>query len=78
MRNAKPQFFHVSGKNFTGNEKLPGNIHLKPEQSLEDGGFNIVNNVMSPHDLYEILLGFFFKFSKYCQSENHAFISLAF
>ena len=33
MRNAKPQCFHVSGKNFMGNEKFQGNIYLKPEES---------------------------------------------
>ena len=65
MRNAKPQCFHVSGKNFTGNEKFPGNIYLKPEESPEDRGFCIVNNVMSPYDLYEILSGFSFLVSKY-------------
>ena len=65
MRDAKPQCFHVSGKNFKGNEKFPGNIYLKPEESPEDGGFCIVNNVMSPDDLYENLFGFSFLVSKF-------------
>ena len=33
MRSAKPQRFNVSGKKLTGNEKFPGNIYLKPEES---------------------------------------------
>ena len=70
MRNAKPQCFHVSGKNFTGNEKFPGNIYLKPEESPEDRGFCIVNNVMSPYDLYEILSGFSFLVSKFSNLSN--------
>ena len=65
MRNAKPQCFHVSGKKFTRNEKFPGNIYLKPEESPEDRGFCIVDNVMSPYDLYEILSGFSFLASKF-------------
>ena len=65
MRNAKPQCFHVSGKNFAGNEKFPGNIYLKPEISPVDRGFCIVNNVMSPYDLYEIFSGFSFLVSKF-------------
>ena len=60
MRNAKPQCFHVSGKNFTGNAKFQGNIYLKPEESPEDMWFCIVNNMMSPYDLYDILSGFSF------------------
>ena len=58
MRDAKPQCFHVSGKNATGNEKFQGNIYLKPEESPEDRWFFIVNSVMSPYELYEILSGF--------------------
>ena len=50
---------------FTGNEKFPGNIYLKPEESPEDRGFCIVNNVMSPYDLYEIPSGFSFLVSKF-------------
>ena len=65
MRNAKPQCFHVSGKNFTGNEKFQGNIYLKPEESPEDRWFCVVNNMMSPYDLYEILSGFSFLVSKF-------------
>ena len=65
MRNAKPQSFHVSGKNFTGNEKFQGNIYLKPEESPEDRWFFIVNSVMSPYELYEILSGFPFLVSKF-------------
>ena len=55
MHNAKPQCFHVSGKNFKGNEKFQGNNYLTPEESPEDGWFCIVNKMMSPHNLYEIL-----------------------
>ena len=65
MCNAKPQCFHVSGKNFTGNEKFSGNIYLEPEESPEDRGFCIVNNVMSPYDLYKILSGFLILVSKF-------------
>ena len=65
MRNAKPQYFHVSGKNFTGNEMFPGNIYLRLEKSPEDRWFCIVNNVMSPYDLYDILSGFSFLVSKF-------------
>ena len=35
-------------------------MYLKPEESPEDRGSCIVNNVMSPYDLYEILSGFSF------------------
>ena len=45
----------MSGKNFTENEKFQGNNYLTPEESPEDGWFCIVNNVMSPYDLYDIL-----------------------
>ena len=55
----------MSRKSFTGNEKFPGNIYLKPEESPEDGEFYIVNNVMSPYDLYEILSGFSFLVSNF-------------
>ena len=68
MRNAKPQCFHVSGKNFTGNEKFQGNIYLKPEESPEDMWFLFVNGVMSPYELYEILSGFSFLVSKFSNS----------
>ena len=71
MRDAKPQCFHVSGKNFTGNEKFPGNIYLKPEESPEDRGFCIVNNVMAPYDLYEILPGFSFLVSNFSNLSNN-------
>ena len=60
MRNAKPHPFHVSGKDFTGNEKFQGNIYFKPEESPEGRWFWVVNNMMSPYDLYEILSGFSF------------------
>ena len=36
MRNAKPQNFHASGKNFTGNENFQGTKSLKPDKSPED------------------------------------------
>ena len=72
MHNAKPQYFRVSGKNFTGNEKFPGNIYLKPE----DRGFWIVNNVMSPYDLYEILSGFSFLVSNFSNLSNMIFFVL--
>ena len=65
MRNAKPQCFHVSGKNFTGNERLQVNIYLKPEESPEYRWFCAVNNMMLPYDLYEILSGFLFLVSKF-------------
>ena len=65
MRNAKPQCFRVSGKNFTGNEKIPENIYLKHEESPEDRGFCIGNNVMSPYDSDEILSGFSFLVSNF-------------
>ena len=65
MRNAKPQRFYVTGKIFTRKEKFQGNIYLKPEESPEDRWFCIVNNVMSPYDLYEILSGFSFLVSKF-------------
>ena len=59
MRNAKPLYIHVSGKNFLGNEQFQGNIYLKPEESPEERWFCFVNNMMSPYyDLYEILSGF--------------------
>ena len=58
MRNAKPQCFHVSGKNFTGNEKFQGNTYLEPEELPEDRRFFIANSVMSPYKLYEILFRF--------------------
>ena len=70
MRNAEPQCFHVSGKNFTGNEKFQGNIYLKPEESPEDRWFFIVNSVMSPYELYEILSGFSFLISKFSNLSN--------
>ena len=70
MRNAKPQCFHVSGKNFMGNEKFQGNIYLKPEESPEDRWFCVVNNMMSPYDLYEILSGFSFLVSKFSNLSN--------
>ena len=65
MCNAKPQCFHVSGKNFTGDEEFPGNIYLKPEESPEFRGFCIGNNAMSPYDLYKILSGFSFFIRKF-------------
>ena len=65
MRDAKPQCFHVSGKNFSGNEKFQGNIYSKPEKSPEDKWFFIANSVMSPYELYEILSGFSFLVSKF-------------
>ena len=65
MRNAKLQLFHVSGKNFKGNENFQGNVYLKPEKSPEDSRFFIVNNVMSPYDLYDILSVFSFFVSKF-------------
>ena len=70
MCNAKPQCFHVAGKNFTGSEKFPGNIYLKPEKSPEDRWFCIVNYVMSPYDLYDILSGFSFLVSKFSNLSN--------
>ena len=76
MRNAKPQCFHVSGKNFTGNEKFQGNIYLKPEESPEDRWFCVVNNMMSPYDLYEILSGFWFLVSKFSNLSKKAFFHL--
>ena len=36
MRSAKPQYFHASGKNFTGNDKFQGTIYQKPDKSPED------------------------------------------
>ena len=71
MRIAKPQCFRVSGKNFTGNENFPGNIYLKPEESPEDMWFFIVNSVMSPYELYEILSGFSFFISKFSNLSNN-------
>ena len=76
MRNAKPQCFHVSGKNFTGNEKFQGNIYLKPEESPEDRWFFIVNSVMSPYELYEILSGFSFLVSKFSNLSNDFILML--
>ena len=70
MRNAKPQCFHVAGKNFTGSEKFPGNIYLKPEKSPEDRWFCIVNYVMSPYDFYDILSGVSFRVSKFSNLSN--------
>ena len=68
MRNAKPQCFHVSGKSFTGNEKFQGNICLIPEETqVEDRWYCIMNNVVSPYDVYKNLSGFSLlvcKFSK--------------
>ena len=59
MCDAKPRCFHVSGKNFTGNEKFQGNIDLEPEELPEDRWFFIANSVMSPYKLYyEILFRF--------------------
>ena len=55
MRDAKPHCFHVSEKNFTENEKFQGNIYLKLEGSPGDRWVFIVNSVVSPYDLYEIL-----------------------
>ena len=75
MRNAKPQCFHVSGKNFTGNEKFQGNIYLKPEESPEDRWFFIVNSVMSPYELYEILSGFSFLVSKFSNLSNVFYVN---
>ena len=65
MRNAKPQCFHVSGQNLTGNQKLQENIYLKPEESPEDKWFCLVDYVMYSFDLYEILSGFSFLVSKF-------------
>ena len=48
------------GSIFTGNQKFQGNIYLKPEKSPEGRWFRIVNYMMSPYDLYEILSGFLF------------------
>ena len=62
--------FHVSGKNLTGNEKFQGNIYLKPEELPEDRWFFIVNSVMSPCELYEILSGFSFHVSKFSHLSN--------
>ena len=70
MRNAKPKCFDVLGKNFMRNEEFQGNIYLKPEESPEDRWFCIVNNVMSPYDLYEILSGFLFLVSKFSNLSN--------
>ena len=55
----------MSGKNFTGNEKFQGNVYLKPEESPEVRWFCVVNNMMSPYDLYEIPSGFSFLVSKF-------------
>ena len=70
MRTAKPQCFHLSGKNFTGNEQFQGNIYLKPEESAEYRWFCVVNNVMSPYDLYERLSSFSFLVSKFSNLTN--------
>ena len=79
MRNAKPQCFHVSGKNFTGNEKFSGNIYMKPKELPEDRGFCIVNNAMSRYDLYEILSSLSFLVSKFSNlSINNTIISVAY
>ena len=66
----KTSMFHVSGKNFTGNEKFQGNIYLKPEESPEDRWFCVVNNMMSPYDLYETFSGFLFLVSKFSNLTN--------
>ena len=71
MRNSKLQYFHVSGQNSAGNQKLQGNIYLKPEESPENRWFCIVNNVMLPYDLYEILSGFAFLVSKFSNLSNN-------
>ena len=70
MRNAKPKCFHVSGKNFMRNEEFQRNIYLKPEESPEDRRFCIVNNVVSPYDLYEILSGLSFLVRKLSNLSN--------
>ena len=59
MRNAKPQCFHVPGKNFTENEKFQKIICLKPE----DEWFCILNIVMSPYNFYEFFSFLVRKFS---------------
>ena len=43
---------------------------LKPEESPEDREFCIVNNMMSPYDLYEILSGFPFLVSNFSNLTN--------
>ena len=58
MRNAKPRCFYVSEKNFTGSEEFQGNIYLKPQESPEGRWTCILEDVMSPYDLYENLSGF--------------------
>ena len=72
MRNAKPQCFYVLWKKFTGNEKFLGNIYLKPDESPEDSWLCIVDDVMSPYDLYEALSCFLFLVSKFRNLSNIA------
>ena len=45
-------------------------IYLKPEESPEDRWFCVVNNMMSPYDLYEILSGFLFLVCKFSNLSN--------
>ena len=70
MRNAKPQCFQGQGRILQENEKFQGNIYLKTEESPEDRWFCVVNNLMSPYDLYEILSGFSFLKSKFRNFSN--------
>ena len=72
MHHKKLQCFHVSGKNFTGNKKFQGNIYLKPEESHEHKQLCIVNNVMSPYDLYGILSGFSFFVNNFSNNINNS------
>ena len=65
MRNSKLQYFHVSGQNSAGNQKLQGNIYLKPEESPENKWVCLVDYVMYSFDLYEILSGFSYLVSKF-------------
>ena len=70
-RNSKPQCFHVSGKNFTGNQKFQGNIYLKPERSPAYRWFCTVIYMMSPYDLYYILPAFSSLASKLSNISNN-------